>query len=139
MGAQPRVNALGVETVAARWQDAHHVAVGEFGEAYGAVDQIDGARCFRVGVGGCGGGGRGEGESRKSADGLLLQSLGGRRDGRGEGGAATPGAASGEGEGDEADEGAEEDGEDDDDVGVEGEEVLLLRRRERVGRLADHR
>ncbi|RRT72164.1 hypothetical protein B296_00019137 [Ensete ventricosum] len=97
VGQEPRVDAPGVEPVPALREDADLIAVGELGEADGAVDQLDAARpgCGR-GRSGCSGGGGGGG---------------------GGGGA---GAAGDEGEAYDADDGAEERGEDDDDVGVNG-------------------
>lgn len=54
MGPEPRVDATGMEPVAALRQDADHVAVGELGEADGAVDQLNAAAGSVGGGGGVG-------------------------------------------------------------------------------------
>lgn len=78
MGSQPCVDALGMEAVAALWQDAEHLAVGEIGEADGAIEQHDPA--------GGGGGGGVERKRGEHADGLLLEAFVGRSGEGGEGG-----------------------------------------------------
>jgi len=129
--AEPGVDAGHVEGVVAAREHAQRVALGELGEADGAVRG--------------GGGGGGEGHGGQRVDGLLLETFGwrsllllrGRRGGGRPAAAEAAGAAGDEGEAEHADERAQEGRQDDHHVGVHRHRRLLLlllgrRRRRRL-------
>jgi hypothetical protein len=119
--AQPRVDAGGVERVAALRQHAHGLAVLELGEADGALVRPFPCRLAAVGD---------VRDRRQRAQHLLLDALvrGGRRPDRRDP-APRARAPGDEAEAEDADERAEQAGEDEDHVRVEG-----VRRRARAGR-----